>query len=306
MNFEILHNGKNIVEAIEVVECYSSDRYGGMLDDLTIAFVTSTNTIEFNKNDEQEIRTVGGFTTGKMYLDSCIGNNGRFTIKALSCRHENKKKKSKVWKHVKLSKIIYDVAANTGLSPVLYGINDYYYACVSQIMETDLQFLARICKREGYSIKCDNGNLIVFNEYYLENTSSPIEISREDIGSNFSFHRSLDGLARMTVRYFNMETMQTISHTASDSDIAGGEDVRTEFLTDIYEAQRVSKGYLRDANKHHITGLLQMSYNGGISAGTVANLTGFEEFDGRYVVYEVVHDFIREKTSVKVRKVLAY
>lgn len=306
MNFEILHNGKNIVDLIEIVECYSSDRYGGMLDDLTIAFVTSTNTIDFDKNDALEIRTVSGFTTGTMYLDSCIGNNGRFTIKALSCRHENKKRKSKIWNRVKLSKIVYDVAANTGLTPVLFGIVDYSYACVSQIMETDLQMLARICKREGYSIKCDNGNLIIFNEYYLENNGTPIEISRDSIGSNFSFNRSLDGLARFTVRYFNAETLQTISHTAIDSDIAGGEDIRIEHLTDVHEAQRVSKGYLRDANKYHITGVLQMDYNGGISAGTVANLTGFEEFDGRYVVYEARHDFIREKSSIKVRKVLGY
>lgn len=306
MKYEILHNGKNIADLIDIIGCYSCDRYGGMLDDLSISFAIDGHTIAFSENDELEIRTAGGFTTGIMYLDSAVGRNGQFTIKALSCRHKNRKKKSKIWNRVTLTKIIADVAANTGLTPVLYGINDYSYDCVAQIMESDLQMLARMCNREGYSIKCDNGNLIVFNEYYLENNSTPIPISKDSVGSNYSFNRSNNGLSSMTVRHFAVESLQNISYTSKDETIAGGEGVRIEFLADIHEAQRVSKGYLREANKFYITGLLEMPYNGNISAGTVADLTGFEEFDGLYVTYEVMHDFCNEKTQIKVRRVLDY
>lgn len=306
MEYLILHNGKNIVDSIEVSACNSCDRYGGMLDDLTVAFASDSNEVEFNEGDELEIKTAGGFTTGTMYLDSCTGKNGLFTINALSCRHKNKRRKSKIWNHVKLSKIIGDVAANTGLSPVLYGINDFSYASVSQIMEQDLHMLARICKREGYSIKCDNGNLIVFNEYYLEHNSTPIDISKDSVSSNYLFNRSVNGLSRMTVRNFNIETKQNIAFTSEDKDISGGEDTCIEYLTNINEAQRFSKGYLRDANKFFTTGVLKMAFNGSISAGTVADLTGFEEFDGRYVVYEAIHDYIKEQTTIKVRKILDY
>ena len=306
MNFEILHNGKNICDSIDIVKCYSSDRYGGKLDDLTLAFVSDSNTIEFNKDDKLEIRTIGEFSTGTMYLDSCIGNDGICTVKAISCRQESKRRKSKIWNHVRLSKLIEDAARSTGLTPVTYGIVDYTYDSIAQIKETDLQLLARVCKREGYSIKCDSGKLIVFNEYYLENNSTPIEISKEDVEPGYSFGRSLNGLASVTVTHFDISTMKTISYTSRDSDVPGGEDTRVEYLKDINEAERFSIGYLRDANKYHITGTLQMSYNGSISAGTVADLSGFEEFDGRYVVYEATHDFVREKTAIKVRKVLAY
>lgn len=306
MAFELLHNGKNILDSIKLSNCYSYDRYGGMLDDLAITFSTVEHGIEFNENDELEIRTAGGFSTGIMYLDSCVGNDGRFTIKALSCRNKNKKKKSRIWHRVKLSKIIGDVAQSTGLTPLLYGIEDYTYKSVSQINETDLQLLARLCKREGYSIKCDNGNLIVFNEHYLESNSTPIAISKSDVNSDYSFNRSTDGLSTYTVRYFDAEKMQTISYTSTDENISGGEDTRIEFLANINEAQRFSTGYLREANKMHITGLLEMPFNGSISAGTVADLTGFEEFDGRYVVYEVRQDFVLEKTTIKVRKILNY
>lgn len=306
MNFELLHNGKNILDSIKLSKCYSCDRYGGMLDDLTIAFSTDEHTIEFNENDELEIKTVGGFTTGIMYLDSCIGNDGKFTINALSCRHKNKKRKSKIWHQVKLSKIISDVAKNTGLSPLLYGIEDYTYKSVSQINETDLQMLARICKREGCSIKCDNGNLIVFNEHFMESNSKPITISKDSVNNDYSFIRNTNGLSSMTVRYFDTENMQNISYTSKDSNISGGEDSLIEFVSNINEAQRASKGYLRDANKFYITGLLGMPYNGNISAGTLCDLTKFEEFDGRYVVYEAKHDYVLEKTVIKVRKTLDY
>lgn len=306
MNFEILHNGKNIRDSIELIACSSCDRYGGLLDDLTISFNSNSSPADFRKDDELIIRTAGGYTTGTMYLDSCVGQDSQFTINALSCRHENKKRKSRVWYHVKLTKIISDVANNTGLEPMLIGIKDYTYASVSQIMEADIQFLARICKREGYSIKCDNGKLIVFNEYYLEHNSTPIAISKGDVEAGYSFNRSINGLASVTVRCFNLETLQPISYTAHDNEISGGEDIRLEFVKDISEAQRFAVGYLHDANKAYISGVLRMSYNDSISAGTVATLTGFEEFDGLYVVCETKHDFVREKTTIKVRKVLEY
>lgn len=306
MDFEILHNGKNIEELIEITECYSCDRYGSTLDDLTITFASDTNKVEFNEDDEIEIRTVGGFTTGVMFLDSCQGDNGLFTVRALSFRQKNKRRKSRIWNRVKLSKIISDVAANTGLTPMAYGITDYTYAGVAQMRETGLQLLARLCKREGYTVKCDNGNLIVFNEHYLESNSTPIEITKDSVGKNYLFNRSLNGMSSVTVRHFNADTMEVIAYTSSDDSITGGEDVRIEFLTDINEAQRFSAGYLRDANKYYITGSLAMPFNGSISAGTVANLTGFEEFDGQYVVYEARQDFFHEKTFIKVRRVLAY
>lgn len=306
MEYALLHNGKNIIGSIKVSGCRSCDRYGGMLDDLAIAFATENHEIEFYENDELEIRTAGGFTTGTMYLDSCVGNDGLFTIKAISCRHNNKKKKSRIWHRVKLTKLIEDVAKDTGLTPLLYGISDYTYKSISQVLETDLQMLARRLKREGYSLKCDNGNLIVFNEYYLEHNSTPITINKADAENGYSFKRSTDGLRSVTVRYFDTETLHTIEYTATDESISGGEDCKIKFVSDLSEAQRVARSYLREANKFYITGQLSMAYNGNISAGTVADLTGFDEFDGRYVIYEIMNDFVREKTSIKVRKILDY
>ena len=306
MNFDLLHNNENIRDSINVSSCVSCDRYGGMLDDLTITFATNDHRIEFCENDELEIKTVGGFPTGTMYLDSCIGNDGRFTIKALSYRQTNKKKKSRIWHQVKLSKILGDAAKSTGLNLLLYGVKDYTYKSVSQIMETDLQLAARLCKREGYSIKCDNGNLIVFNEYYLEHNSTPLPISKDSVESGYSFTRSTNGLQSMTVRYWDIEAQKDISYTFKDETISGGEDAKIEFLSDLNEAQRVAKGYLREANKFHLTGQMTAAYNGNISAGTVVDLTGFEEFDGQYIVYEARHDFVREKTAIKVRKILDY
>ena len=306
MDFEILHKGQNIVDSIKVSRCFSCDRYGGTLDDLTISFATDECKVEFNENDELEVRTAGGFTTGVMYLDSCEGNDGRFTLKALSCRHKNKKRKSKIWNQVKLSHIASDVAKNTALTPLFYGVDDYTYKSVSQINETDLQLLARLCKREGYSIKCDNGNLIIFNEHFLESNSKPIEIPRDAVSNNFSFSRNPNGLSSVTVRYYDTEEKHDISCTATDRDVSGGDDNRIEFLSNISEGQRFCVGYLREANKFNLTGILEMPYNGNISAGTVADLTGFSEFDGRYVVYEARHDFVLEKTTVYVRKILNY
>lgn len=305
MALKIKHNGIDISGKLELSKCLLCDRYGGMLDDITLEFPDDTNSITINRYDTLEVIT-DSYKSGIMYIDECLGFSGKFTVKAISSKPNNKDKKTRVWSHIRLTQIANDVAATCGLTLKTYGINDYTYDSVTQLHETDLEFLARICKREGYSIKCDNGNLIIFNERFIENDFEAMTINKSDVSPNWNFKRSANGMSRFTVRYFDMDKNVLIKFTAEDAQVDGRGDEAVMYVRDIAEAERFAHGFLRAANKECLTGMLSMTLNSGLSAGTVIDLKGFDEFDGRYVIYELTHDVLNERTSFKVRNTLAY
>ena len=302
---KIVHNGKEIGTASALTQCKIFDRYGGMLDNLTLAFPHSDNTLTLSKFDEISV-SEKGFNSGVMYLDDYRRSYDSFLVNAVSCLPTNKVKKNRIWLNVRLLKIIGDISVNCGLSPLTYGVEDYAYKCLSQTNQTDLEFLAMICEREGYSVKCDNGNLIVFNERLIENESKALSLSSGDVSPGYTFSRSINGLRSVKIAHYSVENNKYIESIAEDGKIDGGGDLRLIPCDSVAEAARYAKGLLRAANKNHITGSLSMEYNPAISAATCLNLTGFDEFNGRYVVTEAAHDLIKETTTIKIRRTLDY
>ena len=173
MILKIEYNGKDIAETIKLNSVIVYDRLGGMFDNLVISLPNENKPEaiqDIKKGDTIKVET-DGYSSGVMYIDENSMDDSSFIINALSCSLSSKSPKSKIWRNVQLSEIIYDVARNYGLEVKTYGVTDYTYESIAQINETDLQMLDRICIREGYSIKIDNNCLIVFDEYTIENES---------------------------------------------------------------------------------------------------------------------------------------
>ena len=305
MDFRVKLNAVDVTDKIELNSCNLFDRLGGMTDNLKIQ-IPYNSELTFNKFDELKI-TADKYSTGVMYISGCNGvnNNASCVINALSYKATNKNKRSRIITNVTLYQLINDAAANCGLGIKLYDVVNYNYKAVCQLNETDLQFLNRICLREGYSVKVDDGNLVVFNDYSLENNYEAAKLSRSDV-SAFDFKRAENGLRNMTVRFYSVGNKETISYTATDNSFDGGAETVTEFISGIDEAQRFAKGYMRAKNNMALSGVLTMGFNTDLSAGTTVDLTGFDEYDGRYIIYELRHDIVNEKTHLKIRKTLGY
>lgn len=305
MDIKVLLNGNDITSKMDFSSCNLFDRLGGSKDNIKLLFPYDCE-VTFNKFDELEI-TAGKYSTGLMYIIGCdgINNNTSCLINAISCKPTSREKRSRILTNVTLHQIINDVAKKCGLSVVLYDIKNYTYKSVCQINETDLQLLNRLCLREGYSIKADNGNLIVFNDYSLENNYEPLILKKSEIAES-NFARLENGCKSVTVRCFDIESKSLISYTATDKAVDGGTETFIEKLSSIDEAERFSKGYLRNQNNMMLTGSIKMAFNDGISAGTTLELTEFEEYNGRYIVYEIRHDIVNEHTHLYIRKTLDY
>lgn len=305
MNLQILLNGSNITSKMEMSGCNLYDRLGGSKDNVKLQIPYDCE-VTFNKFDELEI-TADKYNTGKMYIVGCNGVNNNISclINAVSCKPTSNQKRSRMLTNVTLHQIIYDVAKSCNLSVELYDIANYTYKSVSQINETDLQFLNRICLREGYSIKADNGKLVVFNDYSLENNYEPLKLEKSE-GAEANFVRTENGCRSITVRCYDVENNNLISYTATDDEVEGGSETIIEKVTSIEEAERFAKGYLRNRNNMMLTGYIKIPFNDGVSAGTTLDLTDYEDYNGRYIVYEVMHDIVNENTYLNVRKTLNY
>lgn len=311
MVLKIQYNDTEITEDIQYTSILMYDRLGGELDNVLIRIPTDEKSKiaeDIIKGDEIRI-TTDDFTSGVMYVDEYSADDSTFVINAISLDPAKKKPKTKIWRDVKLSEIMLDVAINYGLSLKTYGITDYTYGCVMQFNETDISMLSRICKREGYVVKIDNDFLIVFSELYMETESEPVEIDLSDsnVHKRYSFVDSNKCAYSYTVMCFDTEGGQPISQTVYDYDMPDGRELKkVEYVSGFDEANRFARGYLRDINKYRVTGRFSMEYNPKISAGTLLRLTGFGEFDGDYMAYEVAHDVVQEVTRIKVRTILDY
>ena len=305
MNLQILLNGKDISNELKLTDGILYDRLGGSMDNLKLLFPYD-NGVAFNKFDELQI-IADKYDTGVMCIMGCggVSNNKYCHITAVSGKPTNRAKRSKIFANVTLYQIINTVATACNLGVKIYDIENFSYKSLCQTNETDLQFLNRICMREGYSVKVDNGNLVVFNDFSLETNYESITLKKADTSSS-SFARSENGLKNVTVRYFDTDTKRLIAYTATDGDMDGGSETIIEKVTSTDEAERFAKGYLRQHNKMALTGNISMSFNTDISAGTTLELEGFNEYDCKYIVYEVRHDISNGITHLKIRKTLTY
>ena len=311
MAFTFAYNGINIADEIDFASIRLYDRLGGMFDNIEVDFPYSDD-MDIARDSEKGDRitvTTDGFTSGVMYVDDISENDSFVTINAISCRNSSQNTKSKIWRDVKLSEILNDVARNYGLTLKSYGYIDYTYPCIVQRNETDLKLLERICAREGYSIKIDDDCLVVFDDYTMENESNPIKIDLNDdsIKKQYFFNDTSDYWHSVTVLYYDFEKKTMISQSYSDDECITGNDITIiEQVSSYDEAKRYARAYLRNKNKNRYKGIVSMEYNPKISAGTVLELSGFRGNDGRYIVYKVVHDVLNEITKVYVRKTLSY
>lgn len=307
MSLTVKLNDVDVTNSLNFNEIILYDRLGGMFDNISVCMPLADK-IELEKGYKITIES-DDFSTGSMYIDSVYETDSVLMINAISCNQTNKKQKSKIWRNVKLSEIISDIAKNYGISFKTYGIEDFTYESITQLNETDLQLLDRICLREGYSIKIDDDCLIVFSEYvieHLENVTT-LDYANDSFRKSYSFQDSNDCVHSYTVSCYNdKQGLITATSIDTDNESVGTSKRKNEYVTSLKEAQRFSKGYLRNSNKNKIIGNLSMNFNPKISAGTLVDLTGFEERNGRYIVTEIMHDVLNELTKFKIRKVLSY
>lgn len=300
----IIYNQKDISDSVDVKACVLNDRAGGGADYLMISFSDKEREWE-NWNPERGNEIIikdGGYSTGIMYVDTFDSGTNDFIIEAISTPITSKRKKTRIWRSVRLTEIAKDIAEEHGLTLKLYGISDYTYFAVSQMDENDIAFLNRMCTREGYQLKVTNGELVIYSEKEFEKTEPKIKITPDMLHGKQQFHEASRLIGEFEV-YMLPFGKELISFTAKEPNVQGEAERKKEQLSTIAEAERFANAYLRLVNKYRYTGVLPVSYMDLAAAGTTVELNKFGKQDGIWFVDRLSHDIIREKTVLDIRKI---
>lgn len=296
MNIKLFYNNVDIYNSVSVCYLVHEMHAEKLADSLTIR-LNDTNGIwsDWKPAVGDKLRLqCDSDDTGVMYLTSVNAENGVFTLRSLSYPVTDKIKKSRNWDGLGFLKLIAQIASEQNLSYKCYGVQEQIYKSLSQNDETNLEFLARLCRYEGCAFTIYNNTIVVYDEAYIESQDAENLV----IGENGVFRYSSD---------IEEYTACTVVNGKITGTYGTGTALKTFApATSNGEAERFAKGILRNCNKDKITGRITKSLCTQYSAASILKLdTQKASFWNRKVfVTKVRHDFLMNRSDIYFRGLL--
>lgn len=246
---------------------------------------------DWQEEGEREL-DIGQFEVDEIELS---GPPHEVKIKAVSVPDNNTLRgveRSRSWEKVKLSKICNDIAAEAGME-LFYDVDkDPKLDRAEQTEESDLEFLLRLCKENGYALKVSDNKIIVFDivSYEAKEPIGDIEREKSNLLTYNITSKTREVYKACHVKYNNTKKGIVIEHTfTTDADKKGKTLEINEQVEDIAEAERLAKKKLREKNSSEVSVSLSMMGNIELLAGSTVNLKGFHAFDGKYIITKGSH-----------------
>jgi uncharacterized protein len=303
----IIYNEEDITASVQPLVLRLTDNAGGKPDSITAVFADSEglwSKWKPAKGDRIQVRE-GGFNSGVMFIDQLAQKAGKFEIKALSIPQASKTARSQVWENVRLLEIAAQIAARYGFILRVFNVENHIYERVDQIEDPDFAFLAFRCMLEGYALKISDRSIIIYDERMEEQKPAGSEstIYLTDMIEGFEFtDTSIDIFKKSIVR--NQIPTRLIQGEYSDDSVDGPTSTKNLYTTNQAEANRWAKGVLRGWNKQMVSGTFSTNLRPGLAAGSNVYVLDIGMFDGKYFIDRLIHDFVKNRTRMMVRKPL--
>lgn len=319
---QLIYESTDITQdvAADLISFTYNDNESGEADDISVKLKNEhgrwTNSWHPSKGDTLRATIIddnGELNCGTFKIDDLTSgfSPSTFTIGAVSVPLDEtirRTAKSKTWEDVKLSGICNEIASKGGLS-VIYDVDrDPNYDRLSQREESDLKFLERLCKAEGYSLKVTDDQLVVFDQekYEAKPPVFTIEQGVDDITGGSLKSQAFDLYKSCTVCYSDPETEEEIEAEFFAPNIQKGMSMRLVKRADsIAQAKRWAKAELREKNKYEVSGDLNVVGATYMVAGFTLQLKNFGVYDGKYIVEKAAHNVNNGYTvALTIRRVL--
>lgn len=281
----------------------------------TNAFSISANIISRNwKGEGDAVLSCGVFELDDVQAS---GPPAQISIKATSLPFSasiRQTKKNQPWEAFYLSGILSEMAKRNGMAVMYLPDEDPYYDRLEQYDMSDIAFLSKLCQDAGYSLKCTNNSLVVFDQ---------VEYEAKDAVRTFTFG---DGsYTKWTIRsstaetqysscrvsYVDPSTGRSISAVAKVSDYneKNKNNQQLEITAKVSskgEALALAEKHLRLHNKFEKTVKLSLPGDTTMVAGVTVELKGFGAWSGKYIIQQSVHRISASgyTTDISLRKVL--
>jgi len=221
----------------------------------------------------------------------------------------SKAQKTKAWEKANLKKVAGDIAKSNDMRLYFSASDSPQYDRIDQEGQTDLSFLMKLCSEAGMTLKVADRKLIIMDERKLEEAYEKMIISGGDRAiKDYSGESSITGLYRScSVRWTDPKTKKSKRYTFTPSKRPQSNRVLyvNEEINSESAAKKLAMAKLREANKEAVTFTLRLAGFLNIRAGETLRLTGFDSFDGKYIVTTVNATLVGgTETSLSLRKVL--
>lgn len=260
---------------------------------------------------------------GTFYIDSISfsGPPDVCKIKALSIPIESKlldQNQSKVWLNTDLETIVKEIATDNGLE-LKYLVNfKREYVRIEQKLESQFNFLKKICNPIGLLVKIFDGKLIIFEEETIKNTEPSLVLTKGDILSYSLSDSDVDTYAGCEITWYDGErdtphraTFYTKKRTGYKkntsrllkveiNDAPGGETA-DEIKANL---SKLAEKYLKVKNEKTITGRMSiLGRENKIYELSPFLLIGFGEFDGKYLIKKLDTNYINYTLDIEFVKI---
>ena len=302
---KLYYNGADIYKDVSVNYCVHEMYAEKQADTLVIRFNDTKGVwSKWNPAAGDTLRLKEGASdTGEMFLHSMKPENGLFTIRAMSMPQSGTTRRSKSWEGVRFLQLGNEIAKRHGLIFKSYGCKDQVYPYLKQSNEKDFVFFSRLCMQEGCQMLIYNGELVAYDERYLESLPAAGTLEVEENGQ-FAYEdnrAACYGSCEVSSGGFSGKFKAPNAINAAvlrpDNPIA---------VSSNAEAARFAKGLLRNANKYGHTGQFSKALLTGYAAASVLKLKTpkASAWNGTVFVYKVRHDFVGNKSTLYFREPL--
>ncbi|MCP4747305.1 MAG: hypothetical protein GY874_14365 [Desulfobacteraceae bacterium] len=221
--------------------------------------------------------------------------------------------RSYAWENITLSAIAGQIANWHGLALYWDAETNVRFNRADQREESDLTFLSRLCRDNGYNLKAAEEKLIVYQAKKFDQRPATLTLTRQKSKLiRYAFaSKSHDVFRAAQVSYADAEdkSLKTYTFVPPDPPACGHILKINKRAESGADAQRIAIAGLRRQNKDKVTGSVTVAGNPLAVAGINVQLDDFGLFTGKYFVETATHTINKTRgylTELKIRKVLSY
>lgn len=199
-------------------------------------------------------------------------------------------KKTRSWESYTLSGIANEIAEKSGLGCMYDSGSNPGYDRLEQYRQSDIQFLERLCKNAGLSLKTTDRMIVIFDRGKYE-SRNPVRTIRKGGGYikySLPLRKGDAQYASCRVSYTDPLTGRCIEGIARSGE--GGQQLEIKAkVSSRGEAQSMAENQLKLHNKFAMAPKFTLPGDPLLLAGNTVKLEKWGAFDGKYIISKAVH-----------------
>lgn len=237
-----------------------------------------------------KVYKAGSFTVDSIEYKGTAdeGDTVRISGQSASTQKTMREKQDVKYENTSLKKIVTEVATRSGLG-VLFEGEDIQVERITQLRQTNLEFLLRLADKFGYRVTVRN-NTVLFQKWdKLKNAPASKTVKREDCRTYSIKYTSTKVYKGAKNVSYDSKKKETITSTVGATQKSCDTIVTEERVENQEQGKAVAESELHKNNNKEMEATFEMEGDSGYYAGINIQLDGFKKLNQKLMINEVSH-----------------